>query len=54
MELESGGDTDCALVTVIKGLLKELGDIGNNRTSRDNLNYSLVEIGQNTESWRLE
>ena len=38
-----------ALSTVTKGLVKELEDLYNKRTSRDDPNYSIVEIGQNTE-----
>ena len=44
-----------ALATVTEGLVKGLG---NRRTSGDNPNYSITEIGQNTEKspgnlWRL-
>ena len=38
-----------ALGTVTKGLIKGLGGLGNNRMSRDNPNYCIIEIGQNTE-----
>ena len=51
MELESDGDTNCywharyshqRISTVTEGL-------GNKRTSRDHRNYTIVEIGQDTE-----
>ena len=34
---------------VTKGLVKGLEELGNKRTSEDHLNYSIVEIGQNTK-----
>ena len=37
------------LGTVTKGLVKGLRGLGNKRTSGDHPNYSIIEIGQNTE-----
>ena len=38
-----------SLGTIIKGLVKGLKDLENNRTSGDNSNYCIIEISQNTE-----
>ena len=38
-----------ALGTVTKGLLKGTEGLGHNRSSEDHSNYSIIEIGQNTE-----
>ena len=38
-----------ALGTIPKGWIKESRRVGNRRTSRDPPNYSIIEIGQNTE-----
>ena len=39
----------CALGTVTKGLVQRLEGLGNKRTSGDLINYSIVEIDQNTK-----
>ena len=38
-----------ALGTVTKRISASSGEVGNNGTSKDCPNYSIVEIGQNTE-----
>ena len=38
-----------ALRTVPKGLVRELEEIRNRRTSQDHPNYGIVEVAQNTE-----
>ena len=47
MEHDGDGYTNCNLYAQNDG--KEDGRVGNWRTSRDHLNYSIVKIGQNTE-----
>ena len=37
------------LGTVLKGLKREAGRVGTQRLKRDHPNYSIVEVGQNTE-----
>ena len=37
------------LGTVTKGLVVRTGELGNKRTSIDHPDYSIVEVGQNTE-----
>ena len=37
------------LGTVARSSIKGSGELGNNRTSEDHPNCSIVEIGQNTE-----
>ena len=50
VEHEGDGDTNCNWRTwnSLPKLGKEAGRDGNQRTDRDHLNYSTVEIGQNT------
>ena len=51
MEHESGGDTHY-YYHVQYGNLRistGIGGLGNNRTSGDHINYSIVEIGRNTK-----
>ena len=38
-----------AFEKIPKGLIREDGINGNRKTSRDYPNYSIIEIGQNTE-----
>ena len=38
-----------ALGTVIKRISRVTGGLGNKRTNKDHVNYSIVEIGENTE-----
>ena len=51
MEHESDGDTNCNWCTWNnpQKIGKEVGRLGNKRTNGDNPNFSIVEIGQNTE-----
>ena len=44
-EHECNGDTNCKFCWI--GL--NTGGLGNERTSGDDLNHSIIEIGQNTE-----
>ena len=51
MEYESDGETscDCCSWYSHQRIGTETMGLGNKRTRRDHLNYSIVEIGQNTE-----
>ena len=51
MEYESDGDTtyDWGDRYSLQKISTGTGGLGNKRTSGDNPNYSIVEIGQNTE-----
>ena len=51
MEHEVYGDTSCNWCTWIdpQRLSKRSREVGNWRTNGDHLNYSIVEVGQNTE-----
>ena len=51
MELESDSDTNCNLRTRYshQRIGTETGGLGNKRKSGDHPNYSIFEIGQNTE-----
>ena len=51
MEHESDGNTNCNRCTWYshQRINKGTGGLGNKRTSGDHPNYSIVEIGQNTE-----
>ena len=51
MEHESDGDTNCNWHTRYchQRIDTRTGGLGNKRTSEDQPNYSIVEIGQNTE-----
>ena len=51
MEHEGGSDTNCNWCTRNGSQIfrKETGKVGNQRTRRDDPNYSIVKISQNTE-----
>ena len=51
MEQEGEGETNCNWCTrnYPQNFEKEAGRVGNWRTRGDHLNYSIVEVGQNTE-----
>ena len=51
MPHEGDGDTKCQYGNwnSLQKFGKEAGRAGNRRTSRDNTNYTIVEIAQNTE-----
>ena len=53
VEQVSDGDTNCSWYTWNDShkLSKGAGKVGNRRTNRDYPNYSIVEIGQNTEKY---
>ena len=51
MEHESDSDTNCNWFTryTHQRIFTRIGGLGNKRMSGDHLNYSIVEIGQNTK-----
>ena len=51
MEHEGDSDTNCNGCTWnnLQGLSKRAGGVGNQRMSEDHPNYSIIEVGQNTE-----
>ena len=51
MEHENDGDTSCnwCLWYSHRRIIKKTGGLGNAETSGDHPNYSIIEIGQNTE-----
>ena len=49
IEHEGDSDTSCDWCTWTERTEKGTGRVGNQRTSRDYPNYSIIEIGQNTE-----
>ena len=50
VEIESDGDTNCNLCSWYnyQMISIETGGLGNNRTSGDDPNYSLIKVGQDT------
>ena len=51
MEREGDGDTNCIWCTRnnLQRISNGTGRLGNKRTSRDYLDYSIIKIGQNIE-----
>ena len=51
MEHEGNGDTSCTLCTRYghQGTGTRTGELGNKRKNRDNPNYSIIKIDQNTK-----